>query len=345
MKTVLVTGVSGFVGGHVALQLLNAGHRVRGSLRSLSSADKVRAELEAAGANTESLEFVALDLLADKGWSDAMNGIDEVHHVASPFVISMPDDPGELIRPAVEGTERALGAALAAGVGRIALTSSFAAIGFGHPSVRTEPFSEQDWTNLDSAIRVNAYVQSKTLAERRAWEMMRAAGREGDLTTINPGSIYGPLLGNDIGTSGLVIRRLLDGSVPAVPRLTLPAVDVRDVAALHLAAMDIPAAGGQRVLASAGQLGMPEMARLLRKTFPEAARRVPRLTLPDWIARAYALVEPDLRDNIEFVGAARPVNAGRARILLGRPLIGAGESFLAMARNMIERDLISDTAG
>ena len=129
-----------------------------------------------------------------------------------------------------------------------------------------------------------------------------------------------------------------------MPRLSFPAIDVRDVAALHLAVMDIPAAGGRRVLGSAGLLGMPAMARLLRKHFPEAARRVPRITLPDWIARAYALVEQDLKDNIEFVGKPRPVNAGRAKILLGRPLIGANEAFVAMARTMIERDLVSTSS-
>ncbi|MBU1174979.1 MAG: NAD-dependent epimerase/dehydratase family protein [Alphaproteobacteria bacterium] len=340
MKTVLVTGISGFVGGHVALAALQAGHRVRGSLRSMSRADTVRAELADAGADTDGLQIVALDLMKDDGWAEAMDGVDVLHHVASPFVIAMPENPDDLIRPAVEGTERALAAALAAGVGRIVVTSSFAAVGFGHPSVRTEPFSENDWTNLDSAIRVTAYVRSKTLAERRAWEMMARAGRETDLVTVNPVNIYGPLLGADIGTSGLLVRRLFNGSVPAMPRLIFPSVDVRDVAALHMAAMDIPAAGGQRILASAGPLGLPDMARLLRKTFPETSRRVPRIVMPDWMARIYALFDKELRDNAEFIGMKTRVNAGRAQILLGRPLIGAEQAFLSMARTMIERGLI-----
>ena len=134
---VLLTGISGFLGGHVALQLLEAGYAVRGSVRDLKRADKVRQTLERAGADTSRLEFVALDLMSDKGWAEAMDGVRYVQHVASPFVTSMPADKMDLIRPAVEGTTRALEAAFAAKVERIVLTSSMAAVMYGHPKSRT----------------------------------------------------------------------------------------------------------------------------------------------------------------------------------------------------------------
>ncbi len=340
MKTVLVTGVTGFVGGHVALQLLNAGYRVRGSLRSPGRADKVRKELEAAGAVTNALEFVTLDLLDDAGWAEAMSGVYAVMHVASPFVIEMPEDPDELIRPAVEGTERVLKAALGADVKRIVLTSSIAAIAYGDDPERKVPFTDADWTRLDTAIPITTYIRSKTLAEHRAWDIMKAAGRENDLVCINPTNIYGPLLGDDIGTSGLIIRRLLNGSLPAAPRIHLLSVDVRDVAALHLAALETDVAGGQRFLVSARALSLPEMARLLRRNFPDQARRAPRLTLPNWVTRLYALFDQDLRDNIGELGRPKRVHGARAEILLGHKLIDAETAFLAMAKTMIDRDLV-----
>ncbi|RYF88076.1 MAG: NAD-dependent epimerase/dehydratase family protein, partial [Caulobacteraceae bacterium] len=207
---VLLTGISGFLGGHVALQLLDAGYAVRGSVRSLGKADKVRATMARAGADVSRLEFVALDLLSDDGWAEAARDCRYLQHTASPFVLDIPADKMELIRPAVEGTERALHAALAAGVERIVLTSSTAAIAYGHDRSRTAPFTAADWTNLQGD-HVPPYQESKTRAERRAWAIMDAAGRHDDLVTINPGGILGPLLDEDPGTSAALVSRLLDG--------------------------------------------------------------------------------------------------------------------------------------
>lgn len=213
---VLLTGVSGFLGGHVALQLLAAGYVVRGSVRDLRKADKVQSTLAGAGADVSRLEFVALDLMSDGGWSEAMDGVRYLQHVASPFVTSMPSDKMELIRPAVEGTKRALEAAFAAGVERVVLTSSMAAIAYGHDQARTAPFTGDDWTKLDGH-GVNAYVESKARAERAAWDIAERHGRKQDLAVVNPSAILGPLLDEDPGTSAALVQRLLNGSVPAAP--------------------------------------------------------------------------------------------------------------------------------
>lgn len=264
---VLLTGISGFLGGHIALQLLGAGYTVRGSVRNLDKADKVRATLVRHGADVSRLEFVALDLLSDKGWRQAMDGCRYLMHTASPFVVKMPDDKMDLIRPAVEGTERALNAALAAGIEHIVLTSSMAAIAYGHDTSRTTPFTAQDWTDLNGRD-VNAYIESKTLAERRAWEIMRAAGQERRLSTINPSAVLGPLLDDDPGTSAGIVLRLLDGSVPALPRIPFVIVDVRDVAAGHVRAMTDPEAAGRRFPMGERAMLMADVAGIVRAALP-----------------------------------------------------------------------------
>jgi nucleoside-diphosphate-sugar epimerase len=333
---VLLTGISGFLGGHVALQLLNAGYTVRGSVRNLGKADKVRATLQRAGADISRLEFVALDLMKDAGWSDAMDGVRYLQHTASPFVIKIPEDKMELIAPAVEGTERALNAANARGVERIVLTSSMAAIAYGHDKSRNTPFGPADWTDLNGR-GVNFYQESKTLAERRAWEIMDAAGRHDDLAVINPSAIFGPLLEDDPGTSAVIVQRLLNGSVPAAPRIPMTSIDVRDIAAAHVAAMTTPDAGGRRFPMGESTIFFIEAANILRQRYPD--RRIPRLQMPDWAVRLYAMFDRDVRDNMGELGYIKHLDSSAAIALLGRPLIPAADAILATAESLVAHRL------
>ena len=333
---VLLTGISGFLGGHVALQLLNAGYTVRGSLRNLAKADKVRDTLARAGADISRLEFVALDLMDDAGWREAAEGCRYVQHTASPFVLKIPDDKMELIGPAVEGTTRALNAANAAGAERIVLTSSMAAIAYGHDKARTAPFTEDDWTDLHGR-GVNFYQESKTLAERRAWEIMEQAGRGDALAVINPSGIFGPLLDEDPGTSAILIQRLLNGSVPALPRIPITIIDVRDVAAAHVAAMTAPEAGGRRFPMAERTLSFKQVADLLAEHYPQ--KRIPRRQMPDWAVRLYGLFDRDVRGNLGELGVAKQLDSRGAIALLGRKLTPAPEAVLATAETLLAHKL------
>jgi dihydroflavonol-4-reductase len=335
---VLVTGISGFLGGHVALHLLAEGYTVRGSVRSLSRAEKVRTTLAANGADISRLEIVALDLSSDTGWSEAMAGVRYLQHVASPFVIEQPRDKQELIRPAVEGTRRAITAALTAGVERIVLTSSIAAIVYGHTDY-SKTFTTADWTDPDSP-RTSAYPESKLRAEREAWSIVESFGARERLSTINPAAILGPLLDDDPGTSGALIQRLLNGSVPAAPRMTFSIVDVRDVAAAQLAAMTSPEAAGHRHILAEREMSVFELAQALRPHFPQLASRFPRFELPDWVVRAVGLFDPQIRTNTQELGNIRRVDGSAGRALLGRPLIPATDAALATARSLIAHGLV-----
>src|SRR5271168_4395523 len=273
-QTVLVTGGSGFIGAHCILRLLEAGYAVRTTVRNLGREGEVRAMLKVGGAEPGGqLSFVAADLEKDAGWPEAIAGCEYVLHVASPLPPSVPKHEDELIVPAREGTLRVLRAARAAGVRRVVITSSFAAIGYGHPPQQA-PFDESSWSNIDGTAA--AYVKSKTLAERAAWQFIVEEGGGLELAVINPVAVLGPVLGTDLSSSIQIVQRMLDGGMPAAPHLVFGVVDVRDVADLHLRAMSNPAAKGERFLAVSGDfLSMLDISKILKSHMGEAAKRVP----------------------------------------------------------------------
>ena len=338
-EQVLVTGGSGFVGAHCILALLAAGYRVRTTVRSLSREPEVRAMLARGGAQPgDALEFATADLLQDAGWADAVAGCSYVLHVASPFPGRDPKDENELIQPAREGALRALRAARDAGVTRVVLTSSFAAVGYG-TQLLDRPYTEEDWTNPDADV--SAYVKSKTLAERAAWDFIDREGGALELAVVNPVGILGPVLGTDLSSSIDLVLRLLKGRVPGLPRVSFGLVDVRDVADLHLRAMTDPAAKGERFLAAAdGILTIPEVAHVLREKLGEMARRVPTRTLPDWTVRLAAAIDPSLREVSRRLGNHREVSNAKARRILGWAPRSNEELLVATAESLAELGLV-----
>ena len=313
---VLVTGGTGFVGAHCIDQLLRAGYRVRTTVRSLKREADVRAMLNVAGSpRQDALSFIAADLSADPGWTEAVQGCRFVLHVASPFPGKAPKHEDELIVPARDGTLRVLRAAREARVERVVLTSSFVAIGYGQKP-RTAPFDERDWTNLNGP-GLTAYAKSKTIAERAACEFIASEGNGLELSVINPVGIFGPALGPDYATSVEIVQRFLDGAVPICPHISFGGVDVRDVADLHLRAMISPAAKGERFLAVAGDvIKLIDVAMILKKRLGPIARRVPTREMPDWLVRLLARFIPDLRLIALELGNVRNLTNAKAKRIL-----------------------------
>lgn len=335
MHTILVTGGSGFIASHCIARLLADGHRVRASVRSAAREGDVRAMLRQAGVEAgEQLSFARADLEHDAGWAQAVAGCDYVLHVASPFPPGLPRHEDELIVPAREGALRVLRAARDAGVKRVVLTSSFAAIGYGHPQ-RQAPYDESVWSDLSGPVA--AYPKSKTLAERAAWEFIEREGAGLELAVVNPVGVFGPILGPDYSTSILLVQRLMQGALPGCPQLHFGVVDVRDVVDLHLRAMTDPAARGERFLAVAGDfLAVREMAEILKRRMGAAAAKVPTRTLPNWLVRLAALRDPAVRQILPDLGKHKNASNAKARGLLGWTPRSAEEALVATAQSLID---------
>jgi nucleoside-diphosphate-sugar epimerase len=341
MSLVLVTGGSGFIGGHCILQLLTAGHQVRTTVRNLAREPEVRALLKRAGAEAgDRLTFAAADLERDAGWPEAVAGCDFVLHVASPFPATVPKHEDELIVPAREGALRLLKASRAAGVKRVVLTSSFAAIGYGHKP-QAAPFDETDWTDV-SGDGVTAYAKSKTLAERAAWDYVAKEGGL-ELSVVNPVGVFGPVLGPDTSTSIMIVQRLMDGALPGLPQMAFGVVDVRDVADLHLRAMTEPRAKGERFLATAGDfMTFREIAVTLKSRLGAAARRVPTRELPNWLLRVASLADPAVRQIVPELGKAKNGTSDKVRRLLGWAPRSREDALAATAESLMRLGLLKE---
>jgi nucleoside-diphosphate-sugar epimerase len=340
MSTILVTGGSGFIGSHTILQLLAAGHQVRTTVRSLNREAEVRAMLKAGGAEPgDRLSFIAADLESDAGWPQAIAGCEYVLHVASPFPANIPKHDDELIVPAREGALRVLRASRDARVKRVVLTSSFAAIGYGYKPQQA-PFNETNWTD-PKGEGLTAYVKSKTLAERAAWDFISAEGGGLELSVVNPVAVFGPVLGPDYSTSVLLVQRLMDGAMPGTPRIFFGVVDVRDVADLHIRAMTYPSAKGERFLAVAGDfMSIHDIAKVLKNRMGAAGKKVPTLQLPDWLVRIAAMRDPAVKQILPELGKKKNGTNEKAKRLLGWAPRSSEEAIIATAESLLRLGLL-----
>jgi nucleoside-diphosphate-sugar epimerase len=285
MTTMLVTGANGYLGSRIVADLLADGTTVRAQVRSADAETALRAAVDLAGVDPAGLEVVTATLTDDEGWAAAVAGVDGVHHVASPMIQST--DVDEVVVPAREGALRVLRAARDAGVPRVVLTSSFAAVGYSPkplvdlPAGPTRVYDESDWTDPETP-GLPAYPMSKAIAERAAWDFVEREGGDTELVVVNPTWIAGPTLTSSARSSLQFFTAMLDGTMPAVPRQRFGIADVRDVSAVHLAAMSTPEAAGRRylTLADGPTMTFLDVATVLREELGDMASRVPTAEAP-----------------------------------------------------------------
>ena len=334
-QIVLVTGGTGFLGTHCILKLLKLGYTVRTTVRKLDRREEVLTMLKFGGVeNAESLSFYAADLTKDEGWQDAISGCGYILHIASPFPSKMPGDENELIVPAREGSLRLLKIAEQERVRRVVLTSSFAAVGYGHEKT-DKVFTEADWTDPGNP-NVSAYVKSKTIAEQAAWDFVKGQGINLELAVINPVAIFGPLLGGHLSTSTEIVKQLLDGRVKAAPKIYFTAVDVRDVADLHIKAMTHSQAPGERFLACTGpSLSILDVAMIMKHALGEKAGKVPQRELPNWLVRLAGVFNRQMKPFLNELGKIKQISNEKAKSVLGWQPRSHEEAILSCAESIL----------
>lgn len=339
--TVLLTGATGFIAKRICLQLLNAGYEVRASVRTLDRGqevvDAVAPHLKADEDLRKRLRFVALDLSKDDGWDEALSGTDALVHTASPAPVEQPKDENDLIRPAVDGTLRALRSAKEAGTKRVVLTSSIVAINCKQLAAGKSLYDEDDWSDLNDPT-ATPYVKSKTLAEAAAWEFVERESPDMALTAINPGFVLGPPLDHRMGPATQILQRLMRGKDPAVPRVGFSIVDVRDIAELHVKALSNSNTAGKRLIGTSEFLWLTEIAAILAKAYPKLG--IPRRTAPDWLVRSLALFDKTVRASVPRLNRAARLNNARAQAILGSDFIASEATILEAADYLSKNQLI-----
>ena len=328
-ETVLITGISGWIAQYCAIELIKAGYHVRGSLRSMDRQQEVIDALSKEVDPTKALEFCKLDLLKDDGWDEAMAGCTYAMHIASPFYIKEPKDESELIKPAKEGTLRAMNAAKKAKLKRIVVTSSVVAMS---AHLKEGVATPDTWTDINQ--QVNTYQRSKTIAEKAAWEFIK--NQKGDhqleLTVINPGGVMGPALSDNLDCESLSIcTKLMTGKMPGIPNFSIVMVDVRDVAMHHLQAMTLPEANNKRIMSC---LRKPTPFIELATILKDAGFKVPTNKVPTLLLKFLALFDREAKGMLPLL--ERQVECDNSETIelfnwTPRPL---KETFIDMAKSI-----------
>lgn len=323
----------------MAIELLNRGYAVRGTLRDMGRAENTRKVIAAQTRNAEHLTFHVAELMDAPAWDAASKAVDYVMHVASPLFPKIPKHEDEMIVPARDGALNVLKAAAGNGVRRVVMTSSVAAIQYGRKAgERSGLYHEEQWTDPHDRRDTTPYFRSKTIAEKAAWDFVAGKSGAPELTTICPGAILGPVLERDFGTSASMVVKMLDGSSPAIPRIGFDVVDVRSVADLHIRAMESPVAAGERFIGSEGFLWLHEIADILRERYPQ--RKIPRRIMPDWLVRMFSVVEPALKPILVDLSVARKVSNAKAQRLLGWQPKPPRDAVMACAESIIDLGLV-----
>ncbi len=342
-ERVLVTGGSGYIASFCIAKLLEEGSRVRTTVRSAAREAEVRAAIRKLVAGDDRLDVVVADLNADARWREACSDCSGVLHVASPLPTRNPRNDDELVRPARDGALRVLKAARDAGVRRVVMTSSTAAVAYGHGG-RSQPFTEADWSDPSDRSDSSAYERSKMIAERAAWDWHSREGGALELVTVCPGAVIGPVLGADFSASLDIVRRLMDGSLPGLPPFGWPLVDVRDIADLHVLALRVTEAAGQRFIGAGRFTWMEDIARVLRERVPDIAGKVPRRRLPSWLVRLSSMFDPVVRGRLFELDKERPVSAEKAMRQLGWAPRSNDDAIIDTARSLLAEGVVKRAA-